>query len=129
MVNFQIRAEVKKVTSRAELKNLQLKLWLEPARLGLITSSLIFAVVDSVGSTKVKNEVTNCCEVVINHCKYFDCIQTSNALISYSFILDSNYSILLLFNISIKHFTNKGNSNFKTRQIVEKVKWRGNIQD
>ena len=32
-VNFQFRAEVKKVTSRAELKILQL----EPARLGLIT--------------------------------------------------------------------------------------------
>ena len=38
LVNFQFRAEVKKVTSQAELKNLQLELWLEPARLGLITS-------------------------------------------------------------------------------------------
>ena len=36
--NFQFRAEVKKVTSRAELKILQLELWLEPARLGLITN-------------------------------------------------------------------------------------------
>ena len=39
LVNFQFRAEVKKVTSRAELKNLQLELWLEPARLGLITTN------------------------------------------------------------------------------------------
>ena len=37
-VNFQFRAEVKKVTSRAELKILQLELWLKPARLGLITT-------------------------------------------------------------------------------------------
>ena len=36
--NFQFRAEVKKVTSRAELKILQLELWLEPAWLGLITT-------------------------------------------------------------------------------------------
>ena len=36
--DFQFRAEVKKVTSRAELNFLQLELWLEPARLGLITS-------------------------------------------------------------------------------------------
>ena len=35
MLNFQFRAEVKKVTSRAKLKSLQL----EPARLGLITSN------------------------------------------------------------------------------------------
>ena len=41
LVNFQFRAEVKKVTSRAELKNLQLELWLEPARLGLITSKYV----------------------------------------------------------------------------------------
>jgi hypothetical protein len=31
---------MKNVTSRAELKNLQLELWLEPARLGLITNTL-----------------------------------------------------------------------------------------
>ena len=37
-VNFQFRVEVKKVTSRAELEILQLELWLEPARLGLITN-------------------------------------------------------------------------------------------
>ena len=36
-VNFQFRAEVEKVTSRAELKIIQLELLLEPARLGLIT--------------------------------------------------------------------------------------------
>ena len=36
--NFRFRAESKKVTSRAELKILQLELWLEPARLGLITN-------------------------------------------------------------------------------------------
>ena len=41
MINFQFRAEVKKVTSRAELKNLQLELWLEPARLGLITTNYV----------------------------------------------------------------------------------------
>ena len=35
--NFRFRAEWKKVTSRAELKIIQLELWLEPARLGLIT--------------------------------------------------------------------------------------------
>ena len=35
--DFQFRAEGKKVTSRAELKVLQLELWLEPARLGLIS--------------------------------------------------------------------------------------------
>ena len=35
--DFRFRAEGKKVTSRAKLKILQLKLWLEPARLGLIT--------------------------------------------------------------------------------------------
>ena len=38
--NFWIWAEGKKVTSRAELKILQLELWLEPARLGLISSSM-----------------------------------------------------------------------------------------
>ena len=38
LLNFQFRAEVEKVTSRTELKNLQLELWLEPALLGLITS-------------------------------------------------------------------------------------------
>ena len=37
--DFQFQAEGKKVTSRAELKILQLKLWLEPARLGLITNT------------------------------------------------------------------------------------------
>ena len=36
--NFRFRAEWKKVTSRAELKIFQLELWLEPARLGLITT-------------------------------------------------------------------------------------------
>ena len=36
--NFRIRAEWKKVMSRAELKIFQLELWLEPARLGLITN-------------------------------------------------------------------------------------------
>ena len=35
--DFRFRAEGKKVTSRAELKILQLELWLEPARLGFIT--------------------------------------------------------------------------------------------
>ena len=35
--DFQFRAERKKVTSRAELKILQLELWLKPARLKLIT--------------------------------------------------------------------------------------------
>ena len=38
-VNFQFRAEAKKVTSRAKLKNLQLELWPEPAWLGLINTS------------------------------------------------------------------------------------------
>ena len=38
--DFRFRAEEKKVTSRAELKILQLKFWLEPARLGLITTIL-----------------------------------------------------------------------------------------
>ena len=38
LANFQFRAEVKKVTSQAELKILELELWLEPARLGLITT-------------------------------------------------------------------------------------------
>ena len=37
--DFRFRAEKKKVTSRAELKILQLELWLEPARLGLIIKS------------------------------------------------------------------------------------------
>jgi hypothetical protein len=46
LVDFRFRAERKKVTSqaelsRAELKILLLKLWLKPARLGLITSSKI----------------------------------------------------------------------------------------
>ena len=35
----KFRAEVKKVTSRADLKILQFELWLEPALLGLITST------------------------------------------------------------------------------------------
>ena len=35
-INFQMTME--KVTSRVELKILQLELWLEPAQLGLITS-------------------------------------------------------------------------------------------
>ena len=38
---FQFRAEWKNVTSRAELKIFQLELWLEPARLGLITTTYI----------------------------------------------------------------------------------------
>ena len=37
LANFRFRAEWKKVTSRAELKNLQL----EPAQLGLITTKYI----------------------------------------------------------------------------------------
>ena len=36
--NFWLQVEVKKVTSQAKLKVLQLELWFEPARLGLITS-------------------------------------------------------------------------------------------
>ena len=39
--DFRFRAEGKKVTSRAELIILQLELWLEPARLGLITISYV----------------------------------------------------------------------------------------
>ena len=39
--NFRFRAEWKKVMSRAELKIFQLELWLEPARLGLITSTYV----------------------------------------------------------------------------------------
>ena len=35
---FFFRADGEKATSRAELKILQLELWLEPARLGLITN-------------------------------------------------------------------------------------------
>ena len=35
---FDFRADGEKATSRAELKILQLELWLEPARLGLITN-------------------------------------------------------------------------------------------
>ena len=35
--DFRFQAEPKKVTSRAELKIFQLELWLQPARLGLIT--------------------------------------------------------------------------------------------
>ena len=41
LANFCFRAKVKKVTSRAELKIIQLELWLEPARLGLITNNHI----------------------------------------------------------------------------------------
>ena len=40
---FQFRAEVKKVTSRAKLKILQLKLWLKPAWLGLITINQVLS--------------------------------------------------------------------------------------
>ena len=43
LVHFQFRAEAKKVTSRAELKILQLELLLEPAWLGLITSIFYFS--------------------------------------------------------------------------------------
>ena len=43
LVNFQFRAEVKKVTSQAELKNLQLELWLEPARLTTVHTEVHFA--------------------------------------------------------------------------------------
>ena len=39
-VDFLFRAEGKKVTSRAELKFLQLELWLESARLRLINTCL-----------------------------------------------------------------------------------------
>ena len=45
LANFRFRAEVKKVTSRAELKILQLELWLEPARLELITISYVISAV------------------------------------------------------------------------------------
>ena len=37
LADFGFRAEVKKITSWAELKIIQLELGLEPARLGLIT--------------------------------------------------------------------------------------------
>ena len=40
LANLRFRAKGKKVTSRAELKIIQLELWLEPARLGLITNIL-----------------------------------------------------------------------------------------
>ena len=42
--NFRFRAEWKKVTSRAELKIFQLELWLEPARLGLITTTYLLSI-------------------------------------------------------------------------------------
>ena len=56
MGNFRFRAEEKKVTSRAEPKILQLELWLEPARLGLITTEYPSVqsnsvVLDQVGGT------------------------------------------------------------------------------
>ena len=38
---FFFRADGEKATSRAELKIHQLELWLEPARLGLITKNYI----------------------------------------------------------------------------------------
>ena len=38
LASFQFQAEWEKVTSRAKLKIFQLKLWLEPARFGLITT-------------------------------------------------------------------------------------------
>ena len=50
--DFRFRAKVKKATSRADLKILQLELWLEPARLGLITTRYILRIraVASVGA-------------------------------------------------------------------------------
>ena len=43
LVFVRFRAEVKKVTSRAELKILLLKLWLEPAWLGLVTTKHFYS--------------------------------------------------------------------------------------
>ena len=52
-VNFQFRAD--KVTSRAEPKILQLELWLEPARLGLITTPQVDSkCLPKIGGHKVK---------------------------------------------------------------------------
>ena len=36
--------------------------------------------------------------------------------------------VLIIIEILTEHFMNDGNGNFKSRQIVEKVKWRGNIE-
>ena len=35
---------------------------------------------------------------------------------------------LIIIEILTEHFVNDGNGNFKSRQIIEKVKWRGNIE-
>ena len=36
--------------------------------------------------------------------------------------------VLIIIEILTEHFMNDGNGNFKSRQIIEKVKWRGNIE-
>ena len=54
--DFRFRAEVQKVTSRAELKILQLELWLEPARLGLITIIYVCFIYKKVWIAKIWNE-------------------------------------------------------------------------
>ena len=35
--------------------------------------------------------------------------------------------VLTIIEILTEHFVNDGNGNFKSRQIIEKVKWRGYI--
>ena len=35
--------------------------------------------------------------------------------------------VLTIIEILTEHFVNDGNGNFESRQIIEKVKWRGNI--
>ena len=50
--------ELNEKRSRAEPKNLQLELWLEPARLGLITRKYAtFKLITAVGKGKEKNEL------------------------------------------------------------------------
>ena len=36
--------------------------------------------------------------------------------------------VLIIIEILTEHFMNDGNGNFKSRQIIEKVKWRGNSE-
>jgi hypothetical protein len=65
--DFQFRAEGKKVTSRAELKILQLELWLEPAWLGLITITYVL-------TSSHKAAPSLGCKVVVYSVNYNFCL-------------------------------------------------------
>ena len=65
LADFRFRAEGKKVSSQAELKILQLELWLELAQFGLITATYLSSLVNVVCKRPLAVDCVSGKEVVI----------------------------------------------------------------